>query len=280
MARGSRRFHRPAFRTSPGRPGDRGVPRRDRVRCRQASRRSVFRCLAGHAPAVQRREPCARRSARRSRAVASCSRRRVRYQRTCAPRDARRDGASKVVHVAWGAARADSVRQALRLQGRAERVIALTPRPRRRAHRTVRPRGAPDLVRENTRPDDDPEGEPTDPEAPWAEATDPGVHPVYWACLTDAAGARMLPAVSPHAWPGAPSTSSRWARTSDDRVPPHRYGRWPVAPRADGRGRSRGQEKAAHRRRERLGRGRWTKLRQENAPLRIVRDGTLVSAPT
>lgn len=188
-------------------------------------------------------------------------------------------GASKVVHVAWGAARADSVRQALRLQGRAERVIALTHVLDVGPIEPFDPEARRIWFAENTRPDDDPEGEPTDPEAPWAEATDPGVHPVYWACLTDAAehacflrfASRMagrpfdiVEVGSDFRRPGAASPVWSLAQLRPEQM---------VAADLGGRRRPlTGAESD-------LAVARWTKLRQENAPLRIVRDGTLVSAP-
>ncbi len=189
-------------------------------------------------------------------------------------------GASKVVHVTWGAARADSVRQALRLQGRAERVIALTHVLDVGPIEPFDPEARRIWFAENTRPDDDPEGEPTDPEAPWAEATDPGVHPVYWACLTDAAEhACFLRFVSRMAgrpfdivevigsdFPRLSAASTVWSlgqlRPEEMVAADLVSGRRPF---------TEAENEAAT--------ARWAKLRRENAPLRIVRDGTLVSAP-
>ena len=189
-------------------------------------------------------------------------------------------GASKVFHVAWGAARADSVRQALRLQGRAERVIALTHVLDVGPIEPFDPDARRIWFAANTRPDDEPDEERTDPEEPWAEATDPGVHPVYWVCLTDAAEhACLLRFVTLMAGrpfdivevigsdfprPGAPSPVWSLAQLRPEEM---------VA--ADLGGRRRPFTKAE----SDLAVARWAKLRQENAPLRIVRDGTLVSAP-
>jgi hypothetical protein len=189
-------------------------------------------------------------------------------------------GASKVVHVAWGAARADSVRQALRLQGRAERVIAL---PYVLDVGPIEPFD-PDARRmwfdANTRPDDEPDGEPTDPEASWAEATDPAVHPVYWVCLTDAAEhACFLRFVSRMAGrtfdivevigsdlPQLGAATPVWSLAQlrpEEMVAADLVGRRRPFSAAEA------DAAVAH----------WAKLRVENAPLRIVRNGILVSAP-
>lgn len=189
-------------------------------------------------------------------------------------------GASKVVHVAWGAARADSVRQALRLQGRAERVIALTYVLDVGPIEPFDPDARRVWFAENTRPDDEPNEVPTDPEVPWAEATDPGVHPVYWGCLTDAAEhAYFLRFVTRMAgrpfdivevigsdFPRPGAASPVW---SLGQLRPKEM----VAADLGGRRRpfTEDENEAAT--------ARWAKLRRENAPLRIVRDETLVSAP-
>ncbi len=188
--------------------------------------------------------------------------------------------ASKVVHVAWGAARADSVRQALRLQGRSERVIGLT-------HvlnvGPIEPFD-PDMRRiwfvANTRPDDEPDEGPTDPEAPWAEATDPRVHPVYWVCLTDAAEhacfLRFVSRMAGRAFDIVEVRGSDFPRLNDGspvwslgQLRPEEM----IAADLGSRRRpfTRAESDAAV--------ARWARLRLENAPLRVVRDGTLVSAP-
>lgn len=189
-------------------------------------------------------------------------------------------GALEVVHVAWGAARADSVRQALRLQGCAERVIALTHVLDVGPIEPFDPDARRVWFAENTRPDDEPDEVPTDPEVPWAEATDPGVHPVYWVCLTDAAEhACFLRFVTRMAgrpfdfvevigsdFPRPGAASPVW---SLGQLRPEEM----VASNLGGRRRpfTEAENEAA--------KARWAKLRWENAPLRIVRDGTLVSAP-
>jgi hypothetical protein len=189
-------------------------------------------------------------------------------------------GASKVVHAAWGAARTDSVRQALRLQGRAERVIALTHVISVGPIEPFDPEMRRIWFAANTRPDDEPDEGQTDPEAPWTEAADPGVLPVYWVCLTDAAEhACFLRFISHMAgrpfdivevigsdFPRPGAASSVW---SLGQLRPEEI----VAADLGGRRRPFTQAESD------LAVARWAKLRQENAPLRIVRDGTLVSAP-
>ena len=189
-------------------------------------------------------------------------------------------GASQVVHVAWGAARADAVRQALRLQGRAERVIALSYVLDLGPIEPFDPDARRIWFAANTRPDDEPDAEATDPEAPWAQATDPGVHPVYWVCLTDAAEhACFLGFVSrmagrsfdivevkgsdfPRSSAAAPVWSLAQLRPEEMVVADLGGRRRPFTDAENG-----------------LAVALWAKLRMENAPLRIVRDGTLVSAP-
>jgi hypothetical protein len=189
-------------------------------------------------------------------------------------------GASNIVHVAWGTARADSVRQALRLQGRAARVIGLTHVLDVGPIEPFDPDARRIWFASNTRPDDEPEGEPTDPEAPWAEATDPGVHPVYWVCLTDAAehacflrfvtrmARRPFDIVevigSDFPRPGAPSPVWSLGQLRPEEI---------VAADLGGRRKpfTEAENNAAV--------ARWAELRRENAPLRIVREGILVSAP-
>ncbi|MEN3237857.1 DUF3658 domain-containing protein [Methylobacterium ajmalii] len=188
-------------------------------------------------------------------------------------------GASEVVHVAWGAARADSVRQALRMQGRAERVIALTHVLDVGPIEPFDPEARRIWFAENTRPDDEPDEVPTDPESPWAEATDPGVFPVCWVCPTDAAehacflrfvtrmAGRPFDVVevigSDFPRPGAASPVWSLGQLRPEEI---------VAADLGGRRRpfTEAENEAAT--------ARWAKLRRENAPLRIVRDGYLVSA--
>ena len=92
--------------------------------------------------------------------------------------------ATETVHVAYGVSRADAIRDALRMEGCTERVVAL---PATLSHGPIDPLD-PDArqawVRTVLRcaPDDD----WREPEEPWAEATTADVYPVYWVCLTDA----------------------------------------------------------------------------------------------
>ena len=132
-------------------------------------------------------------------------------------------------------------------------------------------------ARENLRDDDASDWD--EPEAPWTEATAPDVHPIVWVCLSNAAEhASFLAFTSRMA--GRPfdivdatglgistvgGVSPIWSlgllRRRDCRVRSLRE-----APS----GRTRGSPAASE---------AWSQLQRENAPLRVVRDGQLVSAP-
>jgi len=186
---------------------------------------------------------------------------------------------TEVVHVAWGVSRAESVRDALHLQGQEARVIALP------GALSIGPIAPPDpgarqaWARANLR-DDDPDRDWHEPEAPWAEATSTDVHPVYWVCLSDAAEhASFLAFASRMA--GRPfdivdvteldfttvgGVSPIWSlgllRPEEIVASGLSSRRRPVT-QAEGEAAS----------------AAWSRLQRENAPLRIVRDGRLVSAP-
>jgi hypothetical protein len=160
------------------------------------------------------------------------------------------------------------------MQGRAERVIALTHVLDLGPIEPFDPEARRIWFAANTRPDDGPDNGQTEPEAPWVEATDPGVHPVYWVCLTDAAEhACFLRFVSRMAgrpfdivevissdFPRPGAASPVW---SLGQLRPEEM----VAADLGGRRRLfiEAENDAAV--------ARWAKLRRENAPLRIVRDG-------
>jgi hypothetical protein len=190
--------------------------------------------------------------------------------------------AGETVHVVFGQSIAETLRAALRLLGRAERVIGLPdclsvgpidpPDPALRQDWAERVLRADIGLRDG--------GELIDVATPWAAATAPGVAPVFWSCLTSpmehacflAFAARMrdrrfdlvdatdLDFTTAHgvARPG----SLGWMRAQDIVAAGLYARRRPVS--------SEEREAAAR---------AWAALRRESAPFRIVRDGRLVSAP-
>ena len=90
----------------------------------------------------------------------------------------------------WGVSRAETVRDALRSQGCEARAIAL---PSVLNYGPVDPPD-PDVrqawIRTVLRCD--PDDDQRELEQPWADATSAGVRPVYWVCMTDAAGQASL----------------------------------------------------------------------------------------
>ncbi len=189
-------------------------------------------------------------------------------------------GKAETVHVAWGVSRAESIRDALRLQGCGTRVIALT------YALSLGPIDPPDpearraWFAAHTRMTGDPWTEGANAETPWTEATASSVHPVYWVCLSDAVehagflefasrmGGRPFDIVDATglaiATEGgiAPAWSLGLLRPEDI-----------VASGLSGKRRpfTKAESDAAL--------ADWSQLRRENAPLRVVRDGRLVSAP-
>jgi hypothetical protein len=186
--------------------------------------------------------------------------------------------AAETVHVAWGVSRAESVRDALRLQGCADRVIALSH------DLSIGPIASLDgaarraWLAANTRDDDD--EDPVDLEAPWAEAIAAGLHPVFWVCRTQvgehacllAFAARMagrpfdIVDATGFDFTGFSQVSSIWSLSQ---LRPEEI----VASGLIRRRRpfARAERDAAA--------AAWVQLCRENAPLRILRDGRLVSAP-
>lgn len=186
--------------------------------------------------------------------------------------------AAEIVHVTFGPSRADSIRAALRSQDCTERVIGLTgalnlgpidpPDPDVRQHwiRTV-------LLC-------DPHDDRREPEAPWTEATSDRVHPVYWVCPSDA-GEHACFLEFAFRMAGRPfdivdATGLDFVTADGIRMPWSLGLMRPEDIVASGlttrrRPFSRAEGAAAC--------AAWTRLRRENAPLRIVRDGRLVSAP-
>ncbi len=189
-------------------------------------------------------------------------------------------GVFETVHVAWGTSRADAIKEALRSRGCGERVIALTHDLSVGPIDSLDPDARRIWYAANTRPDDEPDEEPTDPEAPWAGATDPGIHLVYWVCLTDAAErACFLEFVTRMA--GRPFDIVEVIGSDFPRLggPSPVWSLGQLRPEemvvADLGGRRRPFTRAE----SDVAVARWARLRLQNAPLRIVRDGTLVSAP-
>ncbi|MCJ2126352.1 DUF3658 domain-containing protein [Methylobacterium sp. J-077] len=185
--------------------------------------------------------------------------------------------ATETVHVAYGVSRAEAIRDALRMQGCRERVIAL---PATLSHGPIDPPD-PDArqawVRTVLRCD--PRDDGREPEEPWMQATSAGVHPVYWVCLTDAGEHACFLAFASR-MAGRPfdivdATGLDFVTQDSVRAP------WSlglmrpediVASGLSGRRRpcSRAEGDAAA--------AAWARLRAENAPFRIVRDRRLVSA--
>ncbi|MCJ2062977.1 DUF1835 domain-containing protein [Methylobacterium sp. J-088] len=185
---------------------------------------------------------------------------------------------AEAVHVAWGVSRAEAIRDALRLRGCKARVIALPSCLSVGPIDSSDPDARRGWARENLR-DDDP-SDCCEPEAPWTEATAPDVHPVFWVCLSDAAEhASFLAFASRMA--GQPfdivdataldittvgGISPIWSLgllRPEEIVASGLFAkRRPVTP---------AESEAAS--------AAWSQLQLENAPLRVVRDGQLVSAP-
>jgi hypothetical protein len=187
-------------------------------------------------------------------------------------------GAAETVHVAFGESRAESIRRALRLMGSPARVIGLT------GALNVGPIDPPDpdlrqaWIRTVLRCD--PADDRRAPEAPWTEATSAGRHPVHWVCRSDAGehacflefafrmadrafeivDATGLDFVTRD---GVHSPSSLGQMRPEDIVASGLAARRRPLSRAEG-------DAAV---------AAWARLRRENAPLRVVRDGRLVSAP-
>jgi len=187
-------------------------------------------------------------------------------------------GEAEIVHVAWGASRADTIRDALRSQGDEARVVALA------GALHFGPINPPDpdvrhaWLRAVLRPD--PYADQREAEEPWIEATSARVHPVYWVCMSDAAehasflefafrmNGRPFDIVDATALDfvtrdGIRKPSSLGIMRCEDIVASGLRDKRRVFTRAE-------CDAAA---------AAWAVLRREDAPLRVMRDGRLVSAP-
>lgn len=185
---------------------------------------------------------------------------------------------AETVHVAFGPSRAESVRDALRLRGSQARVIALP------GALNVGPIDPPDPdVRQawiRTVLRCDPHDDRREPEAPWTEATSVDIYPVYWVCLRDAGEQACFLAFA-YRMAGRPfdivdATDLDFVTRDGIRSPWSLGLMRPEDIVASGlietrRPLSRAEREAAS--------AAWAKLQRENAPLRIVRDGGLVSVP-
>jgi hypothetical protein len=189
-------------------------------------------------------------------------------------------GSPEVIHVAWGASRSGSVRDALRRQGCGARVIALTDTLSLGPIDTLDPGARAAWFEANTIRDDEPVEAKIDHETSWIEATADDAYPVYWVCLADAVEhAAFLAFASRMA--GRPFDlidATGLDLTTIDGISPI----WSL-------GLLRPEDIVAsglsERRRPFSGAesdaavAAWSRLQRENAPVRIVRDGRLVSVP-
>lgn len=187
-------------------------------------------------------------------------------------------GAAEVVHVAWGASRADTIRDALRAQGEEAWVIALS------GSLHFGPINPPDpdvrhaWLRAVLRPD--PYADQRETEVPWMEATSACVHPIYWVCMSDAAEhASFLEfafRMNGRPFDIVDATALDFVTRDGIRQP------WSLGIMrcedivASG---LRDKRRVFTRAECAAAAAAWKALRREDAPLRIVRDGRLVSAP-
>ena len=185
---------------------------------------------------------------------------------------------TEIVQVTFGPSRAESVRDALRLQGCEARVIALPgalnfgpidpPDP------DVRQKWIRTVLR------CDPCDDRREPETPWTEATSVSVYPVYWVCMSDAGEhASFLEfayRMAARPFDIVDATGLDFVTVDGVRTPWSLGLMRPQDIVASGlkerrRSFSRAESDAAS--------AAWSQLRRENSPLRIVRDANLVSAP-
>ena len=184
----------------------------------------------------------------------------------------------ETVHVTFGRTRAEDIRSALRLSGHQERVIGLSKDLAVGPINPPEPGARQEWIRDVLRCE--PDDEPDEAEEPWAEATSTATYPIYWVCMSDAAeqasflefsfrmNGRTFDVVNAT---GLDFVTIRGIRTPwslglmspEDIVASGLYGRRRTLLPAEIAAAS----------------DLWSRLRRENTPLRIVRNGGLVSAP-
>jgi hypothetical protein len=184
----------------------------------------------------------------------------------------------EIVHVVHGRSIAETLRDALRSQGCEERVIGLS------GDLNYGPIDPPDPdVRQawiRTVLRCDPADDRREPEAPWTDATSAAVYPVFWVCMSNA-GEQASFLEFAYRMAGRPfdvvDATGLDHITLDGIRSPRSLGsmRKQDIVASDLRAKRRtfsGPERDA-------ASAGWSRLRRENAPLRVVRDGRLVSAP-
>jgi hypothetical protein len=183
----------------------------------------------------------------------------------------------EIVHVSFGPSRSDSIREALTIRGCDERVIALAGALNFGPINPAEPDGRQKWISAVLRPD--PLSDRPEPETPWEDATADSVYPVYWVCLSDA-GEHACFLEFNYRMAGRPfdivdATGLDFITDDGVRAP------WSlglmrandiVASGLASRRRlfTREEREAAS--------STWLQLRRENAPLRVLRNGNLVSA--
>ena len=188
------------------------------------------------------------------------------------------NGDVETIHVVFGCARAETIRNALRVLGSKERVIGL---PNDLSLGPINPPD-PDVRQEWIKSSlrCEPHDDMREAEKPWTEATSSDVYPIYWVCMNDAFEHASFLEFA-HRMTGRPfdivdATGLDFVTARNVRMP---WSLGLMAPEdivASGvydRRRSLALAEIA------AASERWSRLREENAPLRIVKDGILVSAP-
>ena len=208
----------------------------------------------------------------------------MRYRTRSAARGDDMSDNIETIHVIFGHSIAETLREALPLLGSMERVIGLPDMlsvgPIDPPDRELRRDWARSVLRVAATPSDERGVVSHEGEQAWATATAPGIAPVFWACLSSPAehacflafAARMegrpfdlvdATDLDFSTIGGVRSPSSLgWLRAQDILAADLYARRRPVS--LDER---------------RTASEAWSRLRRENAPFRIVRDGRLVSAP-
>ena len=185
---------------------------------------------------------------------------------------------TEILHVMLGWEVADSVRDALRLEGSDERVVGL------RDYLHLGPIDPPDpAVRQAWMQSalrcDCGNDSLRAIETSWAEATAPGVHPVFWVCRSSAgehaAFLKFVSHMNGRPFDIVDATDLEFTTQDGVQRPWALAMMRPADIVAAGLSRSRRAISASEIHRATQS---WAQLRRENAPLRVVRHGTLVSA--